>query len=57
MVHAGLECGLIAGKYPDMDMVSLGPTIHDAHAPGESVEVRSVEQCWRLLKAILVAID
>ena len=57
VVHAGLECGLIAGKYPDMDMVSLGPTIHDAHAPGESVEVRSVEQCWRLLKAILAAID
>ncbi len=57
VVHAGLECGLIAGKYPDMDMISFGPTIHDAHAPGESVEVHSVEQCWRLLKAILSAIQ
>jgi dipeptidase D len=56
VVHAGLECGLIAGKYPDMDMVSFGPTIHGAHAPGEAVEVASVERCWRLLKAILAAI-
>ena len=56
VVHAGLECGLIAGKYPDMEMISFGPTIHDAHAPGESVEVQSVAQCWRLLKAILSAI-
>ena len=55
VVHAGLECGLIAGKYPDMEMISFGPTIHDAHAPGESVEVQSVEQCWCLLKAILSA--
>ena len=56
VVHAGLECGIIGGKYPDMDMVSFGPTIHGAHAPGEAVEVASVEKCWRLLKAILAAI-
>ena len=56
VIHAGLECGLIGGKYPDMDMVSFGPTIHGAHAPGESVEVASVERCWRLLLAILAAL-
>ncbi len=55
VVHAGLECGIIGGKYPEMDMVSFGPTIRGAHAPGESVEVQSVEYCWRLLKAILAA--
>ena len=53
VIHAGLECGIIGGKYPGMDMVSFGPTIHGAHAPGEAVEVLSVELCWRLLKAIL----
>ena len=57
VVHAGLECGIIGGKYPDLDMVSFGPTIHGAHAPGESVEVQSVERCWQLLKAILAAIE
>ena len=57
VIHAGLECGLIGGKYPDMDMVSFGPTIHGAHAPGERVEVASVERCWRLLVAILAALS
>jgi dipeptidase D len=56
VIHAGLECGIIGGKYPGLDMVSFGPTIRGAHAPGESVEVQSVAQCWRLLKDILMAI-
>ena len=52
-IHAGLECGLIGAQYPGLDIVSFGPTIHGAHAPGERVEVASVERCWRLLRAIL----
>jgi dipeptidase D len=56
VIHAGLECGLIGGTYPAMDMVSFGPTIHGAHAPGERVEVQSVERCWQLLTAILAAL-
>ena len=56
VIHAGLECGIIGGKYPGLDMVSFGPTIHGAHAPGESVELQSVGRCWQLLKAILAAI-
>ena len=56
VIHAGLECGIIGGKYPGMDMVSFGPTIRGAHAPGEAVEVQAVEKCWRLLTAILAAI-
>ena len=55
VVHAGLECGIIGSKYPKMDMVSFGPTIRGAHAPGEMVEVQTVEHCWRLLKTILDA--
>ena len=53
VIHAGLECGIIGAKYPEMDIVSFGPTIRGAHAPGERVEVASVERCWRLLTAIL----
>ena len=56
VIHAGLECGIIGGKVPDMDMVSFGPTIRGAHAPGEAVQVESVERCWQLLKAILAAL-
>ncbi|WP_028995440.1 aminoacyl-histidine dipeptidase [Azonexus hydrophilus] len=53
VIHAGLECGLIGAQYPGLDIVSFGPTIHGAHAPGERVEVATVERCWRLLRAIL----
>lgn len=53
VIHAGLECGLIADKYPGMDIVSFGPDIRGAHAPGEAVEVASVQRVWHLLTAIL----
>lgn len=53
VIHAGLECGLIGARFPGMDMVSFGPTIRGAHAPGERVEIASVERCWRLLRAIV----
>jgi len=56
VIHAGLECGLIGAKYPGLDIISFGPTIHGAHAPGERLEVRSVEQNWQLLTAILAAL-
>jgi dipeptidase D len=57
VIHAGLECGIIGAKYPGLDIVSFGPTIHGAHAPGESVEIVSVERCWHLLKAILAELS
>lgn len=57
VIHAGLECGLIAAKYPGLDIVSFGPTIRGAHAPGEAVEVASVARTWTLLCAILAAIQ
>jgi dipeptidase D len=56
VIHAGLECGLFAATWPEMDIISFGPTIHGAHAPGERVEIASVEKAWRLLGAILAAI-
>ena len=57
VIHAGLECGIIGAKYPGLDMVSFGPTIRGAHAPGEAVEIGSVGRCWQLLRAILAAVD
>jgi len=57
VIHAGLECGLIGAKYPGLDIVSLGPTIHSPHAPGEAVEVASVERTWDLLTAILASME
>jgi dipeptidase D len=56
VIHAGLECGLIAARYPGLDMVSFGPTIRGAHAPGERVEIASVGRAWQLLTAILAAV-
>jgi len=53
VIHAGLECGIVGAKYPGLDIVSFGPTIRGAHAPGERVEVASVARCWQLLTAIL----
>ncbi len=53
VIHAGLECGLLAASHPGLDMISFGPDIRGAHAPGERVEIHSVGRCWVLLKALL----
>lgn len=55
VIHAGLECGLLAASHPHLDMISFGPDICGAHAPGEKVEIESVARCYTLLKAILQA--
>jgi dipeptidase D len=52
-IHAGLECGIIKERYPDMDMISFGPTIVGAHSPDEKVQVSTVENFWNLLVNIL----
>jgi dipeptidase D len=56
VIHAGLECGLLAASHPHLDMISFGPDIRGAHAPGESVEIASVARCWELLKGVLQAL-
>ncbi|MBN1618427.1 aminoacyl-histidine dipeptidase [Candidatus Dojkabacteria bacterium] len=52
-VHGGLECGVIGGKYPSMDMISFGPTIKDAHSPDERIEIKSVQNVWSFLLSLL----
>ncbi len=56
VIHAGLECGLFKKPYPDMDMVSIGPTITGPHSPDERVHIESVGHYWTLLTALLKAI-
>lgn len=53
VMHAGLECGIIQGAYPDMDMISIGPDIEHPHSPDERVNIHSVEKIWRLITGVL----
>jgi len=52
-IHAGLECGILEGKNPGMDMISFGPTIQNAHSPDEKVNIETVSKFYDLLKGIL----
>lgn len=54
--HAGLECGILGQNYPDMDMISFGPTIKGAHSPDERVSITSVNKFWKFLLDILANI-
>lgn len=49
IMHAGLECGIIGAAYPNLDMISFGPTIKYPHSPDERVNIASVEHFWNFL--------
>lgn len=51
--HAGLECGILGQNYPEMDMISFGPTIIGPHSPDERVSILSVQKFWKFLTALL----
>ncbi len=53
IIHAGLECGIIGEKYPEMEMISFGPTLRHPHSPDEKVEIASVGRYWKFLTALL----
>jgi dipeptidase D len=55
-IHAGLECGLLGGVYPNMDMISFGPTIRFPHSPDEKVNIETVSKFWEFLLETLKAI-
>lgn len=52
-IHAGLECGLFSERYPDLDMVSMGPTLRGVHSPDERLLIPTVDMVWRHLLEIL----
>lgn len=52
VIHAGLECGVIYSRVP-MDIISIGPTMHDIHSPNEALELDSVDTFWRVLATLI----
>lgn len=55
-IHAGLECGLFLEKYPNLDMISFGPTLRDVHSPNERIEIKTVGLWWAHLLELLKSI-
>lgn len=53
VIHAGLECGALYEKYPNMDIISIGPNITGAHSPDEKVEIESVQRVYEYVKELL----
>jgi len=51
--HAGLECGILGQNYPDVDMISFGPTIKGAHSPDERASISSLQKFWKFTLKIL----
>ncbi|WP_031428890.1 aminoacyl-histidine dipeptidase [Flavimarina sp. Hel_I_48] len=51
--HAGLECGILGQNYPEMDMISFGPTIRGAHSPDERASITSLQKFWTFVQEIL----
>jgi len=52
-IHAGLECGLFLEKYPNLDMISIGPQMYGVHSPDERLSISSTQKCWKWLVEIL----
>lgn len=55
-IHAGLECGLLGGVYPNLDMISVGPTLKYPHSPDEKVNIETVQRFYKFLVETLKAI-
>ena len=51
--HAGLECGILGKNYPEMDMISFGPTIRGAHSPDERASISSAQKYWKFVLEVL----
>ena len=56
IIHAGLECGILGTNYPEMDMISFGPTIRFPHSPDEKVNIETVQKFWDYLQKTLAEI-
>lgn len=52
-IHAGLECGLFTDKFPEMDMIAFGPTLRGVHAPGEKLDLASLERFYAVLLEVI----
>ncbi|BCZ44688.1 hypothetical protein psyc5s11_07550 [Clostridium gelidum] len=52
-IHAGIECGLLAEKLGDLDMISFGPDMFDIHTPNEHISISSTSRCFTYLLEVL----
>ena len=52
-IHAGLECGILLNKMPELDIVSMGPDIHDIHTPKEKLSISSTFRNYEFLKSVI----
>ena len=52
-VHAGVECGVLAGKLPGLDCVSIGPDLTEIHTPRERMSISSVQRVWQMVLEVL----
>ena len=53
VIHAGLECGIIVSKLPDLDVISVGPDMRDVHSPDERLNLSSVETFWQTIEKLI----
>ena len=53
VIHAGLECGIIVSKLPDLDVISVGPDMRDVHSPDERLNLSSVEVFWKTIEKLI----
>ncbi len=53
VIHAGLECGIISSKAPDLDIISIGPNMFDIHSPNEHLDLASCEKIWNVLVEVV----
>jgi aminoacyl-histidine dipeptidase len=56
-IHAGLECGLFTDKFPDVDMIAFGPTLRGVHAPGEKLDLKSLDKFFAHLCEVLKSVE
>lgn len=52
-IHAGLECGLLKAKIPDLDIIAIGPNLENIHSPAEKMDLASCEKIWKIVAEIL----
>ena len=53
VIHAGLECGILLDKKPDLDIISVGPDLKNVHSPSESLSLKSLETFWKVLCRVM----
>lgn len=57
VIHAGLECGILSGINPKLEILSFGPTLENPHSPGERLDIASVGRFWKFLRELILRLQ